>query len=63
MHDILTIPGQLIEKGGPHLTSVFFGEVAVIEGDMDTGDEGIVEGPNAIGRQEEDALAIFHCAE
>ena len=63
MHNIFAIPGQLIEESCPDLASFFLGEVAVIERDVDTGDESIVEGSNAVGCQEEDTLAIFHCAE
>ena len=30
---------------------------------MDAGDESIIEGPNPVGCEEEDALAVFHCTE
>lgn len=60
MHGVLAILGQLVEEGRPDLASVLFGEVAVVEGDVDAGDEGVIEGPDAVGRQEEDALTTFH---
>lgn len=30
---------------------------------MDTGDESVVKGANAVGCKKEDALAVFHCTE
>lgn len=63
LHDILTVSSQLIKKNVPDLASVVFGEFAVIEGNMDAGDESVVEGANAVGCQKEDALTVFHCAE
>ena len=63
MHDVLSISGQLVEEDLPDLPSVAFAEIGVIEGNMDTGDESVVEGANAIGCQEEDALTTFHCTQ
>lgn len=39
---------QFIKKYIPDFESIVLGDVAVIEGDMDTGDESVVEGVNAV---------------
>ena len=50
VHGILTIFGQLVEESRPHLPSVIFGEIAIVQGDVDTGDKGIIKGPDTVGR-------------
>ena len=63
MNDVFSVSSQLVEEVLPDFASVVFAEFAVIERNMDTGNESVVEGANAIGCQEEDALTIFHCTE
>ena len=63
VHGVFTISSQFVEEGRPDLAAVVFGEVAIVEGDVDAGDEGVVKGADTVGCEEEDALAIFHCAE
>ena len=63
MDSILTIPGQFTEEVLPDLASVIIGEFGVVEGNMDTRDKSVVEGANAVGCQEENALTILRCAE
>ena len=59
MDNILTIPSQFIEKILPDLTSVIFSEFGVVESNMDTGDESVVEGADAVSCQKENALTIL----
>ena len=49
MHEVLTLSGQFVEESRPDLASVIFGEVAIVKGDVDAGDEGVIEGPNTVG--------------
>lgn len=63
MHDILTIFAQLVEESRPDLASVVFGEVGIIERYMNTRNEGVIEGADAVSFQEVNALAVLHCSE
>ena len=51
------------EEGAPDLGFGGLGEFLEVEGDVDTGEEGFVEGFDAVGGEEEDAAVVFDVAE
>lgn len=61
--DIAFFFGQTHDEVGPDLAAGRGGEDFVVEGDVDAGFEGWVEGFDAVGGQEHDAFVVFEEAE
>jgi len=61
--DIAFLFGKTHDEVGPDLAAGGLGEDFVVEGDVDAGFEGGVEGFDAVGGQEHDAFVVFEEAE
>lgn len=55
--------GELGEEALPHLLAVVAAQWFVADGDVDAGDEGVVDLADAVGGEEEETFKVFHAAE
>lgn len=52
---------ELVDEGLPHPLPFIISEIPIIQLDMDPRDESVVEGPDTIRCQEEEAVVEFQC--